>query len=83
MDKFFDIKNRIFAFNDVKRNMYGGFHIERLKYIMDESKPFNLQEFRRFFDRPLPMYDRGFQELQNVVRGRERCSKSNGARTED
>jgi hypothetical protein len=72
MDKFFDIKNRIFAFNDVKRNMYRGFHIERLKYIMDESKPFILEEFRRFFDRPGPLYDTGFQELLNLLRGTER-----------
>ena len=76
IDKFFDINNRIFAFNDVKRNMYRGFHIERLKYIMDESKPFILEEFRRFFDRPLPMYDNGFQELNNLLRGAERGAQN-------
>ena len=72
MDKFFDIKNRIFAFNDVKINMYRGFHLERLKYIMDESKPFILEEFRRFFDRRAPVNDRSFIHLQDFLRGRER-----------
>ena len=72
MDKFFDISNRIFAFNDVKINMYRGFHLERLKYIMDESKPFILEEFRRFFDRRAPVNDRSFIDLQDLLRGRER-----------
>jgi hypothetical protein len=72
MDKFFDINNRMFAFDDVKRNMYRGFHLERFKYIMDESKPFILEEFRRFFDRPVPVNDRSFIHLQDILRGRER-----------
>jgi len=72
MDKFFDINNRMFAFDDVKRNMYRGFHLERFKYIMDESKPFILQEFRQFFDRPVPVNDRSFIHLQDILRGRER-----------
>jgi len=72
MDKFFDINNRMFAFDDVKRNMYRGFHLERFKYIMDESKPFILQEFRQFFDRPAPVNDRSFIHLQDILRGRER-----------
>lgn len=72
MDKFYDIQTRIYVFDGVMRNIYQGFHMERFKYIMDESKPFDEYEFIRFFNRPLPPNDRSFLYLMDLVYRRNR-----------
>lgn len=71
-NKVNDMHERIFAFKDVNANRYRGHHIERLKYITDESKPFSLEEFIRFFERPVPEYDYGYLDLRALLDGRQR-----------
>ena len=71
-NKFRELSHRIYVFDGVKRNLYPGFHIQRMKYLMDESKPFDEDEFERLFNRPAPVNDRGFLNLLEQIYNRPR-----------
>jgi hypothetical protein len=71
-NKFRELSHRIYVFDGVKRNLYPGFHIERMKYLMDESKPFDEDEFERLFNRPVPVNNRGFLNLLEQIYNRPR-----------
>jgi len=80
MSKYEDIRGRIIAFEEVKSNLHRGFQVERLSYIMDESKPFNIRDFSAFFDRRGPVdeneNDRGYLHLQDMIYGRDRHAQN-------